>query len=291
MNEPKELNHFPSSMRSLLLPHFIIIGAMKSGTTALYRYCSSHPKIEMSRDKEPDFFIFQKNWGRGFNWYSAQFKRADAIRGEASPNYSKSRDFAGVAQRIAQTLPEARLIYIVREPIKRAEAQYRHGVLHGVLTDEKEIAPGHQEYEHILDTSRYGKQLSAYLEQFPADAILVLDFDDLVSDSQSVMDRVFDHIGVAPWKIEATGAVNKSAELARVPAPVLAMAQSQFGKSVARLIGRETRDGIRRILAQGKGRKAEPFPDNIKADLRDDLSDDIAAFRKMTGLKFAGWSI
>lgn len=280
-----------SSDNKALFPHFIIIGAMKSGTTALYRYCSSHPAIEMSRDKETDFFVTQKNWDRGFEWYGAQFKCAEAVRGEASPSYSKSRDFAGVAERIAQSLPNVRLIYIVREPIERAEAQYRHGVIHGVLPDDREMKPGHQEYEHILDTSRYGRQLSAYLEYFPAKSILVLDFGDLVSKPQMVMDQVFAHIGVAPHMIEAIGAVNKSTELSRVPAPILTLAQSPFGKFVARLIGRDTRDTFRRLLARGRERKAKPFPDEIKVGLRKELSEDMTAFRKMTGMKFHNWSV
>ncbi|MEO1284986.1 MAG: sulfotransferase domain-containing protein, partial [Pseudomonadota bacterium] len=87
-------------MTDLLLPHFIIIGAMKSGTTTLYRHLDEHPDVDMSRDKETDLFVSEKNWSRGLGWYSNQFSRADAVRGEASPNYSKSRDFPGVAKRM-----------------------------------------------------------------------------------------------------------------------------------------------------------------------------------------------
>ncbi|MEZ5721509.1 MAG: sulfotransferase [Paracoccaceae bacterium] len=85
-----------------LLPQFIIIGAMKSGTTTLYRYLDLHPAVEMSRDKETDFFLTEKNRARGLDWYAAQFTSEARVRGEASPNYTKRRDFPGVPERLAR---------------------------------------------------------------------------------------------------------------------------------------------------------------------------------------------
>ena len=277
------------------LPHFIIIGAMKCGTTTLYRQLAAHPGIDMSRDKETDFFVAEKNWPQGLDWYEAQFARetpgAPRLRGEASPNYTKCRDFPGVAARMAETCPEARLVYIVRDPVARAESQFRHGVLMGTLPGGLEAFADSHEYHHILDASRYARQLAEYRRHFPAEAVAVLDFDLLVRDPQAVFDRVCDHIGAPRHAVADAGAQNDSRELSRVPAPVLRFAQSPAGRRIAGLVGRGTRDRIRRGLARGPARHAAPFPEALRARFRADLAADAALFREMTGLPFDNWSV
>ena len=94
----------------MIRPDFIVIGSMKSGTTSLYRWLSAHPDIGMSRDKETDYFVAEKSFGRGPEWYAAQFAPGSKIYGEASPNYSKVDDFRGVPARIRAALPDVRLI-------------------------------------------------------------------------------------------------------------------------------------------------------------------------------------
>ena len=64
---------------------FVIVGAMRAGTTTLHALLAEHPQITMSRDKETDFFIAEKNYSRGLCWYEAQFDPTRPIRGEASP--------------------------------------------------------------------------------------------------------------------------------------------------------------------------------------------------------------
>lgn len=62
--------------RSARLPNFIVIGAMKSGTTSLFRYLEPHPEVFMPRLKELDFFIVEWNWARGLDWYRRRFRQA-----------------------------------------------------------------------------------------------------------------------------------------------------------------------------------------------------------------------
>ena len=69
-----------------MLPDFIIIGTMKGGTTSLHHYLSQHPEIFMSKQKELNFFIEERNRRRGLKWYESQFNGTERIRGEASPN-------------------------------------------------------------------------------------------------------------------------------------------------------------------------------------------------------------
>lgn len=274
-----------------LMPHFIIIGAMKSGTTTLYRYLDLHPDVDMSRDKETDFFLTDATRARGLDWYSAQFTQADLVRGEASPNYTKCRDFPGVPERIKADLPAVKLIYIVRDPVRRAESQFRHSFIMGDLDADLTGFAGTHEYAHILDTSRYARQLEAYRAVFPGDAILVLDFDDLVRDPQSVMDQVCTHVGVPIRRFSDLGAQNDSGELSRIPSPILRFAQSPLGRKLGGIVPRETRDRIRKGLARGQQRRPPSFPDALKAQIERDLEQDAQRFRVMTGKDFAAWSV
>ena len=274
-----------------LFPHFIIIGAMKSGTTTLYRHLDRHPDVDMSRAKETDFFVSERNWQHGPVWYQGQFSRPDAIRGEASPNYTKARDFAGVPARIAQMCPDVRLIYILRDPVKRAESQFSHSVVMGDIPADLSGFSGSHEYHHILDASLYAKQLALFREHFPPEAFLVLDFDDLVRDPQAIMDRVCAHIGVVPHPLDQMGAANDSAEISRIPAPILRFAQSPMGRRVAGLVGRGLRDRIRGALAWGKSRKPPSFPPELRAQFQADIAGDAQKLREMTGQSFPGWSV
>src|ERR687894_2292944 len=70
------------------LPNLIVIGAQKCGTSVLHYYLSLHPEVSMSRPKELNFFIEERNWPRGLDWYKSQFDGDARVRGEASPNYT-----------------------------------------------------------------------------------------------------------------------------------------------------------------------------------------------------------
>jgi len=107
------------------LPDFIVAGVQKGGTTFLYQEMLRHPEIKGSLTKEVHFF--DANFGRGVDWYSGMFPRSSprskVIRGEASPAYIFHPD--GV-RRIAETLPDVRLIVVLRDPVQRALSHYKH---------------------------------------------------------------------------------------------------------------------------------------------------------------------
>jgi hypothetical protein len=273
------------------LPHFIIIGAMKSGTTSLYRYLAEHPDIEMSREKETDFFVAEKNWELGMDWYSSQFSSDKKVRGEASPNYTKQRDFPGVAERMHALCPDLKLIYIVRDPVLRAVSQFKHSFIQGTLNPEIQTFYGSHEYEHIMDASKYASQMDAYLAVYPKESILVLDFDDLATTPQKCMDQITDHIGIARHAIFRKGKQNDSVELSRIPAPILRFAQTRSGQRMAAMVPRNARDKVRGLLARGKERRAPEFPADLLATMKSELSAETARFRAMTGHQFANWSV
>jgi len=117
--------HFPS------LPDFIIIGAMKGGTTSLYDYLNQHPQILPCITKEP--YYFSQFYDRGIKWYKScfthtyveEFKKKilqkKFLTGEGSPNYYW---YPHAAKRVHDTVPNAKIILLLRNPINRAYSEY-----------------------------------------------------------------------------------------------------------------------------------------------------------------------
>lgn len=270
---------------------FIVLGAMRAGTTTLHALLEQHPAISMARDKETDYFIAEKNWPRGADWYRQQFDPACRLWGEASPNYAKGRDFPGVPDRVALHAPAVRLIYLVRDPVQRAISQYHHSWTMGLPVDPPADLPDSHEYHSLIDASSYARQLDLWQAQFDPGQILIVDFDALVADPQRQIDRVLAHIGAEPMQIAALDRRNGAGELSRVPRPLLKLAHGPLRPVLTTLLGHRSREVIRGLLARGKRREPPVFPDAVLARMRADLAEDAARFRRMTGMEQAHWSV
>src|SRR5690606_18287453 len=103
----------PDAERAGALPNLIVIGAQKCGTSGLHYHLSLHPQVSMSKPKELNFFIAERNWPRGEAWYRRQFDPRAKVRGESSPNYTAYPQHTGVPERMHSLVPDAKLIYIV----------------------------------------------------------------------------------------------------------------------------------------------------------------------------------
>lgn len=273
------------------LVDFIVIGAMRAGTTLLHDILSRHPQIGMARMKETDYFIASKNLPRGDAWYISQFSDDRPIRGEVSPNYTKLRDFPGVPERIHRACPDVRLIYVLRDPLQRAVSQYDHSWNMGELRETPaEMAGGH-EYRSILDASSYARQLAAYHDYFPPAQILIVDFEQFIADPQPQIDAILHHIGAAPMTVPAMAQQNGNDELRRVPKPLLRLTQSRLRPLLTAAIGPRLRGRLRRLLARGPVRNAPAFPDSLRQAMHAELTPDVTRLRQMTGQEFRRWSI
>ena len=103
----------------------LIIGAMKAGTTSLFKYLSQHPEICACQEKEPNFFASDINWSKGLDWYQNLWKwnqDLHKIALEASTFYTRLPE-ANAAERIAQIKAKFKFIYILRNPVERIESQ------------------------------------------------------------------------------------------------------------------------------------------------------------------------
>lgn len=179
------------------LPNFLIIGAMKAGTTSLYHYLRAHPQVFMSAVKELDFFAHDPSGSRNVDWYRRQFAGAesDAVAiGEASTIYARYPRFPGVPDRIAALLPEARLIYVVRDPIERIRSHYQHQVAVGAERAPLERAVFDNPI--YVDCSRYAMQIEQYLQCFSREQLLLITAEDLRTQRLPTVRRVYEFLGV-----------------------------------------------------------------------------------------------
>lgn len=181
----------------MALPTFIVIGAMKCGTSSLHAYLGDHPQVFTSNPKELDFFVESKTWRRGVDWYKSQFEAVPGVlaRGESSPNYSKFPVFLGVPARMANVVPEARLVYLVRHPVDRIRSHLLHNSLH--RKERRSLATVAFDPQYLACSS-YSTQLDQFLEHFPEDQILVVTADALMHDRAASVARILRHIGVDP---------------------------------------------------------------------------------------------
>jgi hypothetical protein len=191
----------------MTLPTFLIIGAMKGGTTSLHGYLRQHREVFMPERKELNFFLDEyagrpidppeeRNWSRGITWYEQQFAGAEGelAVGEASPNYSRYPTYPGVAERIAAVVPKVKLIYLVRNPIDRVFSHYLHDLANG-----REQRPLHiavRRDDRYLAPSRYAMQLEHYFRVFSPGQVLLLKADDLLARRAETVRRVLEFIGV-----------------------------------------------------------------------------------------------
>jgi hypothetical protein len=182
------------------LPDFIIVGATKAGTTSLDFYLSLHPEIHMARPKEPRFFIDAEEplgrWGKGADWYRGLFRSGKRLCGEASPAYTHFPALPGVPERMARLVPNAKLIYLVREPMERMKSHFLMNCrLKGCPENLGDFLSANPESRCLL-ASCYGLQLEKYLEYFPLEQILVVESEDLAGRRSPTLRRIFDFLAV-----------------------------------------------------------------------------------------------
>ena len=180
------------------IPDYVIIGAMKSGTSSLYYWLASQPECAPAAQKEINFFSRDDLWARGPEWYSSFFAGADPGRlvGEASTSYTKNRSDVA-AQRMAEVAPQAKLIYLLRHPVARLRSHYRHEVRRSRERRplvEALRSPGND----YIRFSRYYERFESYLKLFPHEQLLVVRLEDLAADGAPGWNAVLKHLGLPP---------------------------------------------------------------------------------------------
>ncbi|MBN1256443.1 MAG: sulfotransferase domain-containing protein [Planctomycetes bacterium] len=188
------------------LPDFLIIGAAKSGTTTLHSYLERHSMVCMSTPKEPEYFSRQEIYEKGEAWYRGLFSeaRADQLCGEASTTYTRWPHTQDAAGRIGKLLPNAKLIYIMRNPVDRT---YSHFVHHTRYAINKTFEQALADDDIYVDCSRYLFQIKRYLEFYPRESFLFLFFDDLKENPGALLQRIQAFLGLPEEDLCSEGLV------------------------------------------------------------------------------------
>jgi hypothetical protein len=212
------------------LPDFLVIGTKKGGTTSVANWLLQHPQVvpmfpRFQRHKSPHYFDI--NYQRGQAWYRSHFPTAAARErhvgeagtsrvGEASPYYMFH---PASADRIAETVPDARLVAVLREPVSRAHSNYYDRVVAGTetmptfeaaidaeesrltgVTDEWLAVPGHYSFSHdhhtYLARGRYAEQLRRFFDRLGREQLLVLPLEALKREPDKTFRRIEDHLGL-----------------------------------------------------------------------------------------------
>jgi hypothetical protein len=252
-------------------PDFLVIGAYKSGSTALHEALQAHPQVFVPARKGPSFFAFDgveepdrplpPGTVRRWEDYRALFDPApaDSLCGEVSPEYLANPRAAG---RIRERVPDARLVAILRNPVERAFSDYLMYVRDG-LEPEADFGRALDAQEkrrhaaaptgYYVETGFYGRQLRPYFEAFPRERIQVHLFEDFAADPAAVLRSLFTFLGVDPAQGEAP---ERAVNVSGVPRNAVVAAAVRGGRRLAPLLPAPVRRRAKATLARGLDRPA-----------------------------------
>ncbi len=201
-------------------PGVFIIGSQKSGTTQLASLLDQHPDICVARSKEPD--IYSRFWSKGLDAFKDEFSDTNAICLDASTSYTSAclpkyfpqdegveSNFNGVVEHIYSVVPNARFIYIMRDPVNRTFSAYWHQVRAGSET--RSFKEAIKEDTYYLRTSHYFGQIELYLERFSKSQFLFLTFEEFIKNPYETARACFTFLGLRDdIELVKDGGQNKS---------------------------------------------------------------------------------
>jgi hypothetical protein len=300
------------------LPDFLVAGVPKAGTTALHLALSRHTGLYMSAIKEPKFFLTdgppptkggpgdaltyrEHVWRR--DRYEALFDAAPpgALCGESTPLYLYDR---AAMRRIRETIPAARLIVVVRDPVERAHSNWTHLWSAGLepigdfaaacAEEERRIAAGWASFWHYTGLGRYGEQLDYAFSLFPREQVLVLRYRQLVDSPAAVLNRICAFLGVAQGELTEIPRENVTAH----PRRTLALRAVSVGMRGSDALGRllpgmadAAAAATHRLerFAQRGSRERQPLGWQQRQALLPKFEDDIRLLEAVLGEDFGDW--
>ena len=240
--------------------------------------------------KETDFFT--RFYDRGIDWYADYFRQCDGQIpvGEVSPMYFASPE---ARARIAENLPDCKIICSFRDPVKRAYSNYR--MLRRIVATKVDFERAATTRADLLESNRYGSHLAKWFEAFGRERVQVLIYDDLESSPQAFLDSVCDFIGIARFPILSSkvGAEHVLAVNTQPPSPRLAkLARDVVGWFVNRRYYRAANavrgSKIIKYMLEG----GDPFPplnSEVADRLRELYRPEVEKLEQLIGRDLSSW--
>lgn len=268
-----------------MTPDFIIIGAMKCGTSTLAAQLGAQAGIFMTTPKEPNFFSDDAIYARGAEWYEELFAHAASgdLKGEASTHYTKLPDYPRVIARLTTAIGAGRkaprLIYMIRDPLKRAMSHYIHEWTQSQI--DCDVTTALKAHPELVSYGCYGQQLEPWIAAFGRENLLVLSLEHMQRAPQETLDRVaafLGHTGGVVWQ-EKLERLNVSAErLRRIPFQRLLIDNGPASWLRRRLVPQAVRD---RIKAGWQMRERPVFSLSEREQLEQTFAEDYLTLRRL----------
>ena len=299
-------------------PDALLIGAPKAGTSALHAALRAHPEIWASPVKEPKFYLCgeapppayrgpgdahsQQEWVWRRRDYEALFAPAPAtsVRLESTPFYLYSPD---ARRRIAEELPDVRVVVVVRDPVDRAYSNWTHlwadglepeaGFVDAWRDEDRRVDAGWAPFWHYRRMGRYGEQLADLLGRVERDRVLVLRYRELVDAPVATLDRVCAFLGVAQGRVGTVPPDNsrgfvedgpRTRALAR-----LVRAGAAAGQFVPPQVWRRASRPLVGALQRGGPARRPRLDPDARGALLADVVDDVDLLEEVLGQSFADW--
>lgn len=275
-----------------ILPDFLGIGAMRSGTTWLDGILRTHPDLYLpERRKEVHFF--NKYYDRGIDWYRDFFLASEEASkyqhiGEITPAYLY---FSEVPARIKKHIPECKFIIIFRNPVDRAYSHYGFQVKN--YAEKRTFQEMLDREPEVFLKGLYGQQLQRYLQHFSLDNFSILIYEHALNNPEKALNQLGNFLSIDPNKFDlsnvgrkynASGSVRfpKARALARQCRDFLRSKDLDWMWNIAKT------SGVERIF-EGKGKSIPPMNPDIRAELISKYESDITLLEKLIGIDLSVW--
>jgi hypothetical protein len=296
-------------------PTFLILGASKAGSTSLYHYLSQHPAVFMSEPKEPPFF--SEEYQRGIEYYWSSYFRKYAGQGEIGEACTKNLQLPYVARRIADTLPEARLFVLCRNPVDRAISAYWDNYSHGMellsfeaaieknlrrletgprFEDETEAtlyarvaSQGHKAlqraYGFYIEPGYYAEHIERFRALFGHGRMMIIFFEDLTRDAPGVLAEAQRFLGLESRPLDGAKVQNRA----------MSRTGAMLCSTVARLPGVNRippawRTEVRRRIAERLGARKLAISDASRRMLLEHFRPHNERLARLTGRNLDHWN-
>jgi Sulfotransferase family len=290
------------SGKKMALPTFFVIGASKAGTTSLHIYLDQSPEIHMSRIKETNFFLSPNDSPHSdriedLREYERLFRCPARARGESSPSYSMYPRHKGVPERIAALVPDARFIYLVRNPIDRIVSHYMHNVAtSGVRqTFDDHVGDLCDPDNPYVYPCLYAMQMEQYYRVFDRSRMLVIDHAEFLQKRDATLKTIFRFLDVndvfyTPLFDTEHGTAS---ELRQLPVRFWRLRKNVGASPLRLIIPRSVRRPVRRIAehALWPAVKRPLVSEAARRQVAHVCGPDIARLREYTGKEFSAWEL
>ncbi|MEO8723538.1 MAG: sulfotransferase [Sphingobium sp.] len=293
-------------------PNFMIIGAARAGTTALYGLVRQHPDVFMSAIKETNYFAFEgkpldyrgpgaefvNNSVASWDEYLRLFADAPAgkMMGEATPLYLYQPESA---RRIRARLPDVKMIAVLRNPVEQAFSHFLYARAQmiepltsfddALAAEPQRLAAHWQPLFQYSNFPRYYEQLQRFYAQFPADQLKIFLYEDYRSDPRKMLAEMFKFIGVDPNFVPD---VSHETNMGGQPRHVWLQALVMRPNPIAKLAGMVLPNGARRVIRDKVSRhnlSRDTLSPSAKAHLLEVLREDISQLQELIKRDLSHW--